>query len=465
MKVQSKILSCSAAILAVLTLSARTEAQVTYDHLKCFKAKDTKTFKKATADITVGPGHLAGLQNCTISAGAKEFCIPVRKTSVVVEEGSDNPFAGENQRQSRLCYKLKCPASDPGSQTYMDQFGARLIDGFKVASLCTPTVIGDLPVDAPPTWPATPQAYTSEKASYIDTLTIPPISGGHPTCCRDFGAISRDAIEVHSSFMDNALATLADGLGTFGIDIQATLTDSLQDGSLVLLLDHRDLEATLPDEFALAQFIGSFAPGTDYTIASAGNGTFYADPALSFLPGSGEPRNFAYPALMTSPAMTAGPLALSLSLPFGFLTLNVSAEQSEVNGDATISPGGVAYTNGELSGFILTDDIFNGLNLVLNSPLCACLGLSSDVYSKAPSGLWGSDCISNASTLCNDPGEEVCVTLAGTNLFGSPPQVCTVLPGALQENADIDLDSDPSVYEGMSVGLQFTAKNATFTVP
>jgi hypothetical protein len=368
----------------------------------------------------------------------------------------------------------------------MDQFGARLIDGFKVASLCTPTVVGDLPSEAPPTWPANPQSYTSAKASYIDTLTIPPIgpklcSAGHcqtgetcttnsdcyagPTCCKDFGAISRDHIEASTNHVDNALAVLADGLGALGIDIQATLTNSIQDGSLVLLLDHRDLdEGSLPDDFALAQFIGSFAPGTDYTIASAGNGAFYASTA-SFLPGTGEPRNWYQPALMSVSNMTAGPFALSLSLPFGFLTLDVGAEQAGVTGAPTISPGGVAYAGGKITGFILTDDIFAGLNLVLNSPTCACLGIHPDVYFKQPDGAWDSACISNASTLCPDMAEEVCVTLAGNNLLGSPPQVCGALPVALAGAADIDLNSDSNVYEAMTVGLQFTAKNGAFTVP
>jgi hypothetical protein len=61
-------------------------------------------------------GHLVGLQNCTISAGAKEICIPVRKSNAVVEEGSDNGLTGPDLDDARLCYKLKCDKTEPGPQ-------------------------------------------------------------------------------------------------------------------------------------------------------------------------------------------------------------------------------------------------------------------------------------------------------------------------------------------------------------
>jgi hypothetical protein len=78
-------------------------------------------------------------------------------------------------------------------------------------------------------------------------------------------------------------------------------------------------------------------------------------------------------------------------------------------------------------------------------------------------GSWSSTgtCITTADTSCTLPAEEVCVTLADSNLFGSPPQVCGILPTILQNQADIDLNSNSDVYEAMSVGLEFTGVNGS----
>jgi hypothetical protein len=439
-----------------LVFAASADAQ-TYDHLQCFKIKDTKTFKKATADIEVLTGHLTGLQNCQISAGAKELCMPVDKMSVVVTEGTETPLVGQDLRYNRLCYKLKCPASTIAPQGYEDQFGTRTIDGFKVATICTPTTLGPPPTEAPPVWPDDPQDYTPGVSSYIDSLTLPGLDGGGvPTCCQDFGGKSKNG----SGDIDNALALLADGLSVLGFDIQATLDDAIQNGELVLLLDHQNLNVvTQPDEFALVQLLGAFEGATDYASASAGLGTFEATQA-SFVPGSGEPNNWYHPAAMGATDMTAGPFSLTLTLPFGFVSLSLKAGEARMSADhGLISVAGVPYTNGELSGYVLMDEFFGNLNAILNSPQCACLGLTGDVYNKLPTGLWSGTCKLDADSLCTLPAEEVCVALADNDLFGSPPGVCGALPSVIQEQADIDLNSNTDVYEAMSVGLQFTAVN------
>jgi hypothetical protein len=163
---------------------------------------------------------------------------------------------------------------------------------------------------------------------------------------------------------------------------------------------------------------------------------------------------------MGTTSMTAGPFKLTLSLPFGILSLDVNAAQASVEADhGTITVAGVPYSNGKLSGYVLMDQIFDSLNAILNAPQCACLNLSSNVYEQQLDGTWESNCLANASTLCPNMAEEICRTLAGSNLFASPPQVCALLPGILQGQADIDTNSEPTVYEAMSVGLQFTAVN------
>jgi hypothetical protein len=452
------LLSLSALALGV-AIAAPASAQ-NFDHLKCFKIKDTKTFKKATADLTVTGGPFAGMQNCTISAGSKEFCVPVHKMNVVVTEGTEAPTSGQEHLYDRLCYKVKCPAGGASNASYADQFGTHALGGFKVSTICTPTVIGEVPTEAPPTWPATPQDYVFGPSSYMNTLTVPTVTDDVPSCCKDFGAISRDKIEDNTNNVDNALAVLADQLAGLTIDVQQALDDAIAAGELVILLDHPGLDiVTQPDAFTLVQLLGAFEGATDFTAANAGTGTFLAN-ASSFEGGTGEPLNWFSPAQMGTTDMSAGPFKLSIALPFGFLSVTVSAAQADVVADhGAITVGGVPYTNGELSGYVLMDELFDNLNAILNAPTCACLGLTEDVYQKQVGGTWTSSCISNAASLCSDPGEEVCAILAGDNLLGSPPQVCAALPDILQQQADIDLNSEPSVYEAMSVGLQFTAVN------
>src|SRR5262245_40632830 len=95
-----KTFSCCAAVALMLAVASSASAQ--YEHLKGFKIKDSKTFKKATANILVTSGHFAGLENCQILPGAKEWCVPVDKSNVVVEDGTETPLAGEEQTADRL---------------------------------------------------------------------------------------------------------------------------------------------------------------------------------------------------------------------------------------------------------------------------------------------------------------------------------------------------------------------------
>lgn len=453
---------CFAVLASALALAGSAAAQE-YDHLKCFKVKDTKTFKSATADLTVTGGHFAGMENCQIKPKAKEFCVPVDKSNVVVEEGAETPVIGQELSFDRLCYKVKCPSlTVPGPQAYADQFAAnRELGGFKVSTICTPAVIGPVPVEPPPVWPADPQDYVAGPSSYLNTLVLPDVISNIPQCCKDFGSISKDKIEDNTDYPDNGLAVLANALSVFGINFQTTLDDGIADGSLVMLLDHPNLGVTaLPDQFALVQMLGAFEGVTDFTLADQGLGTFLAS-AGAFVPGSGEPLNYYHPAYMDTDEMTAGPFTLQISLPLGFLSLNVPAQQGEINADpGAVSAAGVPYTNGTISGYVLLTDVFGTVNDILNSPTCSCLGHSSDIYVQLPNGSWDGNCITDPASLCTDPSESLCVSLSGTSLISDPPQVCGLLPNLLSNQADIDLNADPTNFEALSVGLQFTAVNA-----
>ena len=137
------------AILAVTTLFAMTAAATTalaqFDHLKCYKAKDQKTFKRAQADLTALQTQFGVAESCSIKPKAKLFCVPVSKTVTAIEQGQDTPFPAEDLGFDRLCYKVKCPKVTISPEQVSDQFGTRTIEGFKAAMICTPAVKGPAP--------------------------------------------------------------------------------------------------------------------------------------------------------------------------------------------------------------------------------------------------------------------------------------------------------------------------------
>jgi hypothetical protein len=116
----------------------------TYDHLQCFKVRDTKTFSSAEVDLEALLTEF-GLQACTVKGRAKKLCVPAGKTVTSIEDGNVIPSTSEEIAALRLCYKLRCPASTAPAITVSDQFGSRDVDSFKAVELCTPANEGPPP--------------------------------------------------------------------------------------------------------------------------------------------------------------------------------------------------------------------------------------------------------------------------------------------------------------------------------
>ncbi|MFQ5478669.1 MAG: Kazal-type serine protease inhibitor domain-containing protein [Candidatus Binatia bacterium] len=112
-----------------------------YDHLKCFKIKDRRRLG-ALAD-------LYPLQNppfpvdkgCRLKLAAREFCIPVHKElgpSLSADIAAVD-LTGQDLVNDFLCYRLKCPRTPlPNGWPVVDQFGRRIVKGFKPLRLCAP---------------------------------------------------------------------------------------------------------------------------------------------------------------------------------------------------------------------------------------------------------------------------------------------------------------------------------------
>ena len=133
------------AAVACLASAAPASAQL-YDHMRCFKVKDEAKFA-GTVSLTAFQTQFGVADNCRIKGKGKLFCVPVDKQVVEFEDKSKDgiaqlPVFGDELVDDRICYKVKCPKQDIAAEAVSDQFGARMLSGFKTQYLCTPALKG-----------------------------------------------------------------------------------------------------------------------------------------------------------------------------------------------------------------------------------------------------------------------------------------------------------------------------------
>jgi hypothetical protein len=110
------------------------EPATVYDHLECFKAKDSVKLK-GIVDIPTLVGTPYDGLGCSIGS-AKKYCTPAQKV-VVSSTPPAIPLPGPNLTSDYICYKIKCPKVSI-STTDTDQFGPHNLSKMKQAELCVP---------------------------------------------------------------------------------------------------------------------------------------------------------------------------------------------------------------------------------------------------------------------------------------------------------------------------------------
>lgn len=249
-----------------------------FDHLKCFRMRDQKTFRAADVDLAALPVQF-GLESCEIKGGAKEFCVPVTKTVTNIEDGVVGTLDGDPVSYSRLCYKLKCPRNTLTPETVTDQFGERTIEKFKAFKLCTPAVLASAPV----TTTTSTSTTTSTTQTTTTTLSLDD----------DFNGV---ALDPSWSILNPGLATISVSGGELHITPTAGGAPDLwfEDGEGVHVykevVGDFDVRTVISTEDA-----GS--PGTDPPTAYQLGGILARDPAST----SGD-RNTVHVALGTGSA-------------------------------------------------------------------------------------------------------------------------------------------------------------------
>lgn len=292
-------------------------------------------------------------------------------------------------------------------------------------------------------WPATPEEYVVQGASYVDTFVLPSMADTD-VCCHDFGEIS----ESGPGTVDNAVATFAEAIeGLSGQSANAAHEQALENGEMVLIWDHRgDLSGA---SLQAVSFSGAFAPGTDYTAAAAGLGQVVLG-LESFVGSTGAPRS-VFTGDLAGGVLTAGPSTIYLppSALFAGMPGDVWLPLDEARLVATMSgigsdPLAVGHVSAELSGYFAKTDVAATFNDLIDQQ-CSCLGLTGDFLDADLTP----ECVSEADMLCSGDDEQACRDFAGG--------FCAVFFAFLGNMADIDLDSDPSDFEAFSFGVRLTA--------
>jgi hypothetical protein len=111
-----------------------TLVTVVYDHLECFKIKDSVKLQ-GVVDIPTLAGTPYDAAGCKITT-AKKYCKPAQKV-VVTSTPPATPLPGPNLTSDYICYKIKCPKVElSGADT--DQFGSHSFTKMKQSELCVP---------------------------------------------------------------------------------------------------------------------------------------------------------------------------------------------------------------------------------------------------------------------------------------------------------------------------------------
>jgi hypothetical protein len=124
------------------------------DHMTCYKIKDNQkiaamadllsyTFNRATGSSL---GNLGADFGCKVSS-AKLLCMPTAKvlTSLSVNKVPTLPLplVATDEREFKLCYKIKCSSSValyPNPFTVVDQFATHSVTRGSAGYLCTPAI-------------------------------------------------------------------------------------------------------------------------------------------------------------------------------------------------------------------------------------------------------------------------------------------------------------------------------------
>lgn len=165
----------TALVLAIAGTSSAAHANyLDYDHLKCFKIRDSLVDRRTIYLADIFPeSPFAAQSDCRLRLPARHFCVNVAKENVQVNgEPFDTIPVMAKPGRDYLCYGLKCDR-DRLDVDALDQFGARPLRVRKSDFLCMPA--NKILPNTSPTPPPTATPAPTETPTPVPTATpLPP---------------------------------------------------------------------------------------------------------------------------------------------------------------------------------------------------------------------------------------------------------------------------------------------------
>ncbi len=371
-----------------------------------------------------------------------------------------------------LCFISACDGDDDtGSDTSLDGGSDAIPDVDADTDIGTDS---DAAIDVPE------PDETTTAFSFVAGLHIPSTNGGDACCFTDLDPNNDDPEPT----IDNNLAALLGVLGTFleDVDINQSIVDAIDSGSLALVLEHvgipLDVESDERSTDATVHIhIAEAAEGDTGEMRADGEGSFtISDPTATF-----------EDAAIGAGSFAAGPDTFPLSIPLGDLagdvdlgmeTLDLVVTDARLRGnisqcgdsvcsvDPTVTIDGEDAVVGgiELGGAVGADQIVDLINGLVGD--CSCI--SSDL-AEHDLIVGGEDADAQAYVLSCNPDVDVssaeCTDADGAicgGLGGNIGTVCSAL-GVVSNLIDVDIDGN-GVNDGISMGIRLALVSATVTV-
>ena len=262
------------------------------------------------------------------------------------------------------------------------------------------------------------------------------------TCCRDF-----DNDGDFENFIGDTLISTAKQ--SFGIDVNANIAAAINAGELAFLLEFAAWENDQFDASIEAHFLNGMDTMAPFNDNLAGFGAFYPDPA-SYDAMTMQPLWGFTSARVHNGELLATGGTLRIYFPGIVDAVQIVLEDVQLKANVTpgadlAAGGGVALTDGEISGAIDRAKFFDSLNKF--GSMCSCIG--QPIFEKKTNGSYS--CLLTQDYCTNSP-DSAC-RLTGQRSF------CAGL-ALFSPSVDVDLDDDGK-RDAFGFGARFNAVKTT----
>ncbi|MFB6262426.1 MAG: hypothetical protein ABEL76_02195 [Bradymonadaceae bacterium] len=258
---------------------------------------------------------------------------------------------------------------------------------------------------------------------------------------------------------DNNMAGVLSLLSFFNIDIDQRIQNEIDNGDLLLVLEHQTGGSDLSNPFPINPLRGTFADDAKTDVDTSG--TPYEIRTTSFASGT-FPHTRIPGAKLNGAQFTAGPGRLNLALELSYFDVTVpirGVRMRSTGGVLGDSPAdqGVDLSLGRLGGYVLLRDLYGLFDQLYSQ--CACLDFPKDVFTVpnpsgsdpdiCPGGLTAGSCEVSCTASAKQKAS-ACSKKEDGSICGNLTRACNAAD-LIKNRADLDVDCD-GVKDAISLG-------------